>query len=341
MRLLPCVSAIAIIWSVMTATGQGIKSFDESDFRAGEKIIFEDDFRGEVQGGLPSRWELQSGHTVVSTFLETPALSVIEGNYAKIFPRMKTRQFLSKAYTVEFDHLMPSIDKPYGIVLFLVNSEGKEATLSINDAFVTYAFQSKNYSIPIPDDMRTRKYVDKWNHIAIAYQHNQMKVYINQVMVLGIPALDFAAVSLKFGGIGSKKSPIRFTNVRITEGGAMDLLQKLAADGKLVIHDIKFDFNKSTIRPESMGVLKDIAKLMSENEAILFEIQGHTDSQGDDAYNLSLSQNRAEAVRDKLVQLGVKASRLTPKGYGETKPIAENNNPEGAANNRRVEFVKM
>jgi OmpA-OmpF porin, OOP family len=153
--------------------------------------------------------------------------------------------------------------------------------------------------------------------------------------------MDFAPVAMKFGGIGSQKSPIIFTNVRVAEGGGMNMLQKLTTDGRLVIHGIRFDYNKATIKPESMGVLNEIAKLIKDNASVKFEIQGHTDSDGDDAYNMKLSQARAEAVKAVLVDMGIDASNLTPKGFGKSKPLSDNSTPEGKAINRRVEFVKL
>ena len=80
---------------------------------------------------------------------------------------------------------------------------------------------------------------------------------------------------------------------------------------------------------------------MKDNAAVKFEIGGHSDSDGDDASNLKLSQSRADAVRDKLILMGIDATRLTAKGYGESKPLVPNSSPENKANNRRVEFVKQ
>ena len=73
---------------------------------------------------------------------------------------------------------------------------------------------------------------------------------------------------------------------------------------------------------------------------ITIEIQGHTDSRGGDDYNMRLSGERAEAVRQYLMQQGIAAGRLTARGYGETRPIDTNRTEAGRANNRRVEFVR-
>ncbi|MGE5184493.1 MAG: OmpA family protein [Acidobacteriota bacterium] len=100
-----------------------------------------------------------------------------------------------------------------------------------------------------------------------------------------------------------------------------------------------FDFNKATIRPVSFPLLNDVAQAMKDNPKIKVEVQGHTDSIGNDNYNLKLSQKRAESVKAYLVKQGVAADRMVPKGYGENVPIADNRTKEGRDQNRRVEFV--
>jgi outer membrane protein OmpA-like peptidoglycan-associated protein len=93
------------------------------------------------------------------------------------------------------------------------------------------------------------------------------------------------------------------------------------------------------ILPKSFGLLDDVATTILANPQIgRVEVGGHTDSQGSDAANLDLSQRRAESVVLYLVQHGVDAGRLIPKGYGETLPIATNKTKQGMAENRRVEF---
>jgi outer membrane protein OmpA-like peptidoglycan-associated protein len=108
----------------------------------------------------------------------------------------------------------------------------------------------------------------------------------------------------------------------------------------ITLRGIYFDFDKATIRPESRPTLEDAAKILIENPTITVEIQGHTDSVGSDKYNQRLSEKRAKAVVNYLVQeLGIDNGRLTAKGYGESRPVAENTTEEGRALNRRVEFV--
>ena len=137
-----------------------------------------------------------------------------------------------------------------------------------------------------------------------------------------------------------KGDPAIIKNIRIAKGG-VDLYDKLLTDGKIVTTGIRFDVNKATIKPESMGVINEIAKLMKDHSDLKFSVEGHTDSDGDDASNQNLSEARASSVKNALVDLGIDASRLETKGFGESKPVSDNTTPEGKANNRRVEFVKI
>ncbi len=105
--------------------------------------------------------------------------------------------------------------------------------------------------------------------------------------------------------------------------------------------NIYFDFNKTTLKPESFVELNKVVDFLQGNPTVEIEIAGHTDSKGTDEYNANLSQGRSQSVVDYLVQQGIDVSRLTAKGYGESKPIDTNDTPEGQANNRRVEFTVL
>ncbi|MBX2871583.1 MAG: OmpA family protein [Saprospiraceae bacterium] len=120
-----------------------------------------------------------------------------------------------------------------------------------------------------------------------------------------------------------------------------DLKEELDTKGKLIFYGIYFDFNKSTIRKESMPVIQEIAELLNTNTGLVVSIDGHTDNVGTDLYNQKLSEQRAAAViRVLKSQFGVAASQLSSRGYGESKPVQTNETEEGRANNRRVEVVK-
>ena len=106
----------------------------------------------------------------------------------------------------------------------------------------------------------------------------------------------------------------------------------------IVLQNVNFEFNKATLTADSKTVLDGVASGLKSDPQMKVELAGHTDSKGSDAYNKSLSQKRADSVKAYLVTQGIPASRLTAKGYGESKPVATNETDEGRAQNRRVEF---
>ncbi|MBN2497197.1 MAG: OmpA family protein, partial [Deltaproteobacteria bacterium] len=107
-----------------------------------------------------------------------------------------------------------------------------------------------------------------------------------------------------------------------------------------ILQKIYFATGKAVIRSRSFSLLNQVALTMKAHMEIKkIRIEGHTDSQGSDKYNLNLSQKRAEAVRKYLVDKGVAAERLDAVGYGESRPIAPNRTARGREKNRRVEFV--
>lgn len=114
-----------------------------------------------------------------------------------------------------------------------------------------------------------------------------------------------------------------------------------AAAKKLVLEGVNFDHDKATLREDSYPILDQAAASLKEWGDVKVEVAGHTDSKGKDKYNLKLSQRRAEAVRSYLISKGIAADRLTAKGYGESKPVADNKTEAGRYKNRRVELVQQ
>ena len=105
-----------------------------------------------------------------------------------------------------------------------------------------------------------------------------------------------------------------------------------------VIQGIQFETDSDVIRRSSVPILSEALSVLTEFDTVRLEVQGHTDNVGSDSYNLDLSQRRAESVVRWFTERGIDASRLEAKGYGESRPIADNSTPSGQAENRRVEF---
>jgi outer membrane protein OmpA-like peptidoglycan-associated protein len=114
------------------------------------------------------------------------------------------------------------------------------------------------------------------------------------------------------------------------------------ADGctivSVVLKNVQFESNSSELTSGSSESLDKVVNAMNEYDQLRIEIQAHTDNMGDASYNLSLSEKRANSVRDYLIAKGVAANRMKVKGFGETQPIADNSTRDGRAENRRVEL---
>jgi outer membrane protein OmpA-like peptidoglycan-associated protein len=115
-------------------------------------------------------------------------------------------------------------------------------------------------------------------------------------------------------------------------------LKRIELGESVVLNNIFFDTDKSDLKPESEIELKNILQLLMDNPRMRIEISGHTDNIGSKEHNLALSQARAKAVFDYLVNKGIKANRMDYKGYGFSVPIASNESDEGRTQNRRTEF---
>lgn len=122
----------------------------------------------------------------------------------------------------------------------------------------------------------------------------------------------------------------------VTAGALFDALNR---DGHVALY-INFDTGKATIRPDSQGVIDQVAQMLSANPTLKLGVEGHTDNVGAAASNQALSESRAKAVVAALVAKGTATTRLTALGWGQTRPVAPNTTEEGRAKNRRVELVK-
>jgi outer membrane protein OmpA-like peptidoglycan-associated protein len=124
-------------------------------------------------------------------------------------------------------------------------------------------------------------------------------------------------------------------------GGGHQIEQELKQTGQAEVYGIYFDFASDKIKPESEPVLREIADALNHNPAWKLRVEGHTDNIGGDDYNMNLSQRRAEAVKQALVtRYHIAADRLTPQGFGATRPKEPNDTLAGRARNRRVELVR-
>jgi OmpA-OmpF porin, OOP family len=306
------------------------------DFVPGDKVIFEDNLLGEENGEFPSRWDLYDGNIEVAKLVGENVIMFREYNSA-IVPYLKDsgKDYLPEIFTVELDAYIPH--DALSIYFFDRKNQDRPSGEKYLDVWGD-GMDLKPASSKLPGG---EKLNNQWIHVAVAYTQGKMKAYLNETRLINIPHLEFDPAGITVRALhAGDKSHFYIKNIRIAQGG-VKYYDRMMQDGKIIANGIRFDVNKATLKPESMGIINEIADLMKENPDIKFSVEGHTDSDGDDTSNQTLSEQRAATVVNTLTKLGIDAGRLTSKGWGESKPLDTNSTPEGKANNRRVEFVKI
>ena len=335
--------------------GKDLAPWSKYNFVPGDKIIFQDDLVNEENGEFPSRWDILDGNAENASFNGENIINL--KNKSIIMPLMDSEEYLPEVFTIEFDAYFGEKKGPFTWQYYGIRFVNKTGGWYYPDP------QSKNYYYPIniyqhgayfkasvnsiSKEFETYEESLKeegglWRHVAIAFNKRSLKVFVDQHRVINIPNLGFQPKVFNISAWSYYDDGFTraIKNIRVAEGGKK-LYDQVMSDGKFITRGILFDVNQATIKPESMGVINEVAKMMHEHEDLSFRIEGHTDSDGEDEYNMNLSSQRAQAVKVQLVKLGIVEKRLLAKGLGESQPVAENNTAEGKANNRRVEFIKI
>ena len=328
-----------------------LKPWSKYDFVPGDIVIFEDVLEGEQNGEFPSQWDLVDGYVENALFANEIIIRFpIENSGATITPLMKKEgDYLPEKFTVEFDIYLSHRTSKYWVYLWDKRISSHEPASLGNIGVIDVGYeQGASYD---GGNMRkdlaqeSQKPYPHWRHVAISFNIRALKLYLDQDRLIMIPNVQGnpSGISIKGSTYDSKQTgdfPTMIKNIRIAEG-AVPLYDRFKTDGKIVTNGIKFDSGKATLKPESMGVINQIAKMMQQYPDINLSVEGHTDSDGDGAMNKQLSEQRAGSVMAKLIEMGIASDRLSSQGFGEDISISDNNTPEGKANNRRVEFVKM
>lgn len=295
------------------------------DFVPGTKTVFYEDFRNDVIGNFPRRYEFINGNVELVTFRDRPWVR-FETTGKMTVPLGAP---LPQRYTIEMDF--------WGTGgTCWVYPDGKV------DGSNRFEF-SANGGGGIGKDGggASSRGDDQLNAVhlgRVLVDGTYAKVYIDGKRMANVPNFTVEhGVRLGFYCDGG----MAVGALRVAEGGRK-LYDALAADGRVATQGIYFDTGSDQIRPESAPTLREIADMLSSHAELRVGIEGHTDNVGQAPANLDLSKRRAEAVKTYLVgTLKVDASRLEATGYGSTKPAAPNTTPEGRQTNRRVELVKL
>ncbi len=320
-----------------------VLTWSKFDFVPGDKVFFEDSpSANEENGEFPSRWDLVKGNVEIADFNNETVIYFLEA--AEIVPYVKNsdKAYLPEVFTLEFDcYFQADVhNQRYTITLF--DAKNQKSIKSISDRIWIYPNRIKfgNSENNYPGESKhNRTNQPVWRHISLAYTKGKLKIYMDDTRLINIPHLNGSPIGITLGATSEGENTF-LKNIRLAEGG-VKYYDRVLQEGKIIVNGIKFDINKATLKPESMGPINEIFELLQENSDLCFSIEGHTDSDGEADFNMKLSDERAKAVKDKLTAMGIDANRLTTKGWGESKPIDSNTTAEGKANNRRVEFVKF
>ena len=319
------------------STPPGAGAWLNYDFIPGDRVLYYEDFSDANVGDLPKHLDITDGNVSVVDIKGTKYLRSVTGGTAYI----NLPSALPQRFTIEV-----VFHRSGGNGMGMHFNIGKDkdnldfdfrcdqAAASISGKGANGAKESGEDAAGVGDnDFETcRLMVDS----------GYAKVYINSQRVGQLSGLNIGrgnVIGVEIANGDDNGSLI--TGIRIAEGGK-PLYDALSASGRVSTHGILFATGSSTIRGESTPTLTEIGQMLQQHADLKLEIDGHTDNVGNAAANQSLSEKRAGAVRQYLVTTyKIDPSRLTSRGFGDTKPVSPNITPEGRQINRRVELVKM
>ncbi|MGI9550621.1 MAG: OmpA family protein [Aurantibacter sp.] len=307
-------------------------------------IVFSDNFNNEKHGEFPSKWTQMTGtmqnSQVVALEKEEGVVQFITSSRMK--PTFKNDDYLGNSFKIEGQFLFHGKgNEAYTLHLMNNNDPYKAYQVTIRGDGIVPAGSSSEYArmphkLPYPG----------WRTVQLSFNNGILKIKYEGYQLINnhklnkgddnlineFTHLELSALS-RSGNYGAM-----INHITIAHGG-LPLYKKLMAEGRLVVHDIHFEVDKYNIKEESYPALDKILVMLQEHEDMEVNIEGHTDANGTNEDNQTLSEKRAEAVKNYFVSKGVKRYRLSSKGYGEEKPISMGDTEEAWAQNRRVEFV--
>jgi OOP family OmpA-OmpF porin len=321
--------------------GEG--AFVNFDFVPGDRVLFYDDYASDDVGDFPRRFEFEEGNAEVAEWEGSRWLRVSQATkFAIVLP-----ETLPERFTVEFD--FGTNDKASRSWPILLNTNAAESNWESQGAYnpqVRFGTREGGvYTGKI--EAKGPANGDFQNTVVrarIMADGKYTKVYINGVRVGNGPNADLGRSNkVQFWVPAYDETSENVTMigpVRIAAGGKK-LYDALAEKGRVATQGIYFDTGSDAIRQESAPTLKEIGTMLKEHTELKLTIEGHTDNLGKPESNQALSERRAAAVRQYLIDhYQVDGSRLEAKGLGQTKPVGANDTAEGRQQNRRVELVK-
>jgi outer membrane protein OmpA-like peptidoglycan-associated protein len=317
------------------APGTGV--WANYDFVPGDRVIFFDDYQRDRVGDFPRRFDLLEGNWEV---VESQGQRLIRATSGGAI-RLDLPETLPDRFTLEFP---VSVSHGNASLQVTTAPEDKFSGSSITFRTTDAGLQAvRNRGPEIMTTKRDSVRGDVLVALRIMADGEYMKVYLDDHRVVNAPNAVFPRANTLYFTVAwaYEDNPALIGPLRIAAGG-LDLYDRLAAEGRVATQGILFAVDSDVIRPESTPTLVEIGDMLTQHASLRLTIEGHTDSDGDDAHNLDLSRRRAASVKAYLVsRYKIDGSRLVTEGYGESRPAADNSTPEGKQQNRRVELVRL
>jgi OmpA-OmpF porin, OOP family len=314
------------------------------DFVPGARTIYFTDFSDEQVGNFPKRLTFKTGQMEIVELDGKRALKASSASELVI----PLPEVLPSKFTIELDVInrdsRGTAANTFEIAggAAMGDDKGTAVGWGHNGLFVSGGGVQRMDLMAKDADIA--RYVGKPASFRILGDGQALKLYADEKRIANIPNGGFQrarALVLHLQGRDDEKNAVYVTRIRVAESNK-DIYDELTASGRWTTQGILFESGKADLKPESTPTLKAIAAALKGHPDLKVEIQGHTDNVGSAASNLALSQARAEAVKAALVaDYAIGEGQLTAKGLGDTKPVGRNTTPEGRANNRRVEIVKL
>jgi outer membrane protein OmpA-like peptidoglycan-associated protein len=311
--------------------GQG--AWANYDFKPGDRVVYVEDFANDEVGDFPRRMEFKSGALEVVDWQGTRYLRATDDS--KFF--LVLPELLPDRFTMEFDYSIPSGGEVW---ISLDGQDGSSRLLTFGGPG-TAGVRNATTDITARGQVADAG-VDKIRRARVMGDGKYLKVYLDDTRVLNVPNADLGrANKVLFFTDGVVTKPTLFGNFRVAAGGKK-LYDALTEKGRVATQGIYFDTGSDRLRPESTPTHKEIGTMLKEHADLKLTIEGHTDNVGKADANQALSEKRAAAVRQFLIDsYQIDGARLQAKGLGQTKPVGSNDTAEGRQSNRRVELVKM
>jgi OmpA-OmpF porin, OOP family len=322
----------------------GTGAWANYDFVPGERLLFADDFSADRVGNFPRRLEFVSGNMEIvelngKRLLRSTAESIFIIRLPEVLPSRFTIEFDLKNGSFVFDSavLTENFDKNKDLYYFT-----RSYFLAGRQVGVSTGEWGPEEDRPPKALTYTTRVSEEFTPVRIMADGGYAKMFVGEQRVANIPNAKLANSSIvQIRLRGSEDDPSFLGNIRVSAGGR-ELYEALTADGRVSTQGILFDTGSDRIRPESTPTLTEIGRMLQEHTQLRIRIEGHTDNVGSAVANQELSQKRAAAVRNHLIQqFSISGSRLESTGFGSANAAKSNDTAEGRQQNRRVELVRL